>query len=114
MTTLTGLTSQPRQQSAFILPDGSQVSLYLEYRAQQLGWFFDLTWQTWTLTGLRLTTFPNVLRQWQRIFPFGLAVVGKDNADPLNITDLADGTVTLLVLDATDLATIESVAFTGN
>lgn len=114
MTTLAGLSSQPKQQSSFVLPDGSQVSLYLEYRPQQIGWFFDLVWQQNTLEGLRLTTFPNILRQWERIFPFGLAVVGKNNAEPLNVTDFIDGTVTILVLDAEDLATIERTAFIGN
>ncbi len=114
MTTLAGLSSQPKQQSSFVLPDGSTVSLYLEYRPQQTGWFFDLAWQAISITGQRLCTFPNILRQWENLLTFGLAVVTKGNAEPLNVTDLADGTTTILVLDATDIAAINASAFIGN
>lgn len=113
MNILTGLSAQPKQQSAFVLSDGSQVSLYLEYRPQQMGWFFDLTWQSITLNGQRLAVFPNILRQWQRLLPFGVAVVSTGDVEPLNVTDLSDGTVTLLVLTAEDVARINTEVFTG-
>lgn len=114
MTTLTGLTSQPKQQSAFVLPDGSTVSLYLEYRQQQLGWFANVVWQGVTINGLRLTAFPNLLRQWQKILPFGLALFTKNDVEPLNLTDFEDGTATIVVLTSEDVASINASAFPGN
>lgn len=114
MTTITGLTDQPKQQSTFVLPDGSQVSLYLEYRQQQAGWFLDISWQSFEANGLRLTASPNYLRKWQNILPFGLGVLTKNNVEPTFITDFVDGTVTLLLLTVDDIAAVNAVAYPGN
>jgi hypothetical protein len=114
MTTLVGLTTQPKQQIAFVLPDGSQVSMLLQYRPQQMGWFFDLTWQNITINGGRLACFPNILRQWRNLLPFGLACVTNTGSEPLNLADLADGTILLVVLSSDDLVSIEAAAFPGN
>jgi len=114
MTTITGLTDQPKQQSTVVLPDGSQVSLYLEYRSQSAGWVLDVAWQTFGVNGLRLTASPNVMRKWQNIVPFGLAVLTAGNAEPVTLAALADGTTTLLLLDPTDIAQINATAYPGN
>ncbi len=114
MTTITGLTDQPKQQSTVVLPDGSQVSLFLEYRQQQAGWFLDVAWQLFEVNGLRLTASPNYLRKWQNLLPFGLSVLTKDDVEPTTITDFVDGTVTLLLLTTEDIAAVNVVAYPGN
>ena len=114
MTIITGLTSQPKQQMTLQIQDGSQASFYLEYVPQQTGWFWSLTWNTLTINGSRLTAFPNILRQWKNILPFGTAVLTAGNVEPLNQTDLADGTATLLLLTDTDVQLVEASAFPGN
>ena len=114
MTILTGLTSQPKQQMTLQIADGSQASLYLEYDAQQLGWFYNLVWGSITINGGRLTSFPNILRQWKNLLPFGLGVLSAGDVEPLNLTDLSDGTTTILLLTAADVLLVEASAFPGN
>lgn len=113
MTIVTGITSQPKQQMTLQIADGTQASFYLEYREQQTGWFWDLTWGAHTINGNRLTTFPNILRQWKNILPFGLSVVAPSGVDPLNPTDFIDGTIFLLQLTASDVVVVEQTVFPG-
>lgn len=115
MNVVTGLTDQPNQHSTLILADGSTVDLTLFYRPQQLGWFYNLSWSSPTinfiLNGMRLATSPNFLRQYKNQIPFGLMLVTAGNAEPLNQTDLSDGTCTLVLLNAADVAAVESAWF---
>lgn len=113
MTIITGITGQPKQQMTLQIADGTQASFYLEYREQQSGWFWDLTWGDHVINGNRLTTFPNILRQWKNILPFGIGVVSSGNVEPLNLTDFIDATVILLQLTAADVSTIEATVFPG-
>lgn len=114
MKQIQGLTSQPKQQFTIPLVDGSRVSCYMEYRTQQSGWFLDLTWQDWTLNGMRVFASPNMLRQWQDIIPFGLAVLTTGNVEPLNSTDFSDATAVMVLLEGADIALVNASAFPGN
>lgn len=114
MTTITGISAQPKQQLSFVLDDGSQVSAYLEYRPQQLGWFANLAWGDWSVNGLRLVSSPNLLRQFRNVIPFGLALLTSNNADPLNVTDFSTATSVLVLLNAADVELVEASAYPGN
>lgn len=111
MNTLQGFTSQPKQSMSFVLPDGSTVFMLIQYRQQQVGWFADLAWQSWTLNGLRLTSSPNLLQQYQNVIPFGLAIISANNVEPLNVTDFSDGTSVVWLLNADDVALVNQLAF---
>lgn len=113
MNKVAGISSQPKQQLSFVVEDGSQVALYLEYRPQQLGWFANLSWRDWELNGLRVVSSPNILRQWQNVIPFGLAIITAKDADPLNVTDFADATSTMIFLSAGDVLLVDETAFVG-
>ena len=114
MKQIQGLTSQPKQQFTIPLTDGSRVSAYLEYRAQQTGWFLDLTWQDWTLNGLRVTASPNILRQWQNVIPFGLSVLTSGNVEPLNLPDFSTATAVMMLLEGPDITLVNSLVYTGD
>lgn len=114
MKIIQGIGSQAKQQFTIPLSDGTRVSAYLEYRPQQTGWFLNLTWETWTLNGLRVTASPNLLRQWQNVIPFGIAVLTSGNVEPLNNTDFSTATAVMVLLDSTDIALVNQTAFPGN
>lgn len=114
MKILTGFTSQPKQQMTFVLDDGSAVTLFMQYRTQQFGWFSDITWQDFRLDGLRLTSSPNLLQKWENLIPFGLAILAKNNVEPLNVTDFSDTTCTVYLLNADDVIAVNEAAFAGN
>ena len=115
---LQGLTDQPKQQWPITLPEGSTATMYLEYRPQQNGWFYDLVWDgvnpNWQLLGMRLVTHPNILRQYRNQITFGLTVSTPDGTDPTGQEDLVNGKCTLLLLDAADVLTIEGAYFPGD
>lgn len=116
MKILTGFTSQPKQQMTFVLDDGSTVTLNMRYAQQQLGWFADFTWSgsTWAVNGMRLTVSPNLLQKWENLVPFGLAILTANDVELLNLTDFADGTATVYLLNAADVVAVNEAAFAGN
>lgn len=113
MTIVTGITDQPKQSIVLVLPDGSQVSAFLEYRPNQVGWFANFEWQDWALNGLRLTTSPNLLRQWSNQIPFGLSIQTTGDREPLCSTDFSTGFSRVYLLDADDVERINTTTFAG-
>lgn len=113
MTILTGITSEPKQQLSFVLEDGSRVAMFMQYRPQQEGWFADFSLGDWEVKGLRLTASPNILVKWQKLVPFGLAIITARNVEPLNVTDFINGVVTMYLLNADDVALVNTTSFAG-
>ena len=115
---LTGLTDQPNQQYPITLPDGSTATMLLQFWPQQLGWFYELTWDGQTPQfeeGLaQLVASPNILRQWKNVIPFGLALATKTGLDPTNQEDFVNGNATLLLLNPSDVGSVETTYFPGN
>lgn len=114
MNILTGITEQPKQTTDIAMSDGTKATLVLNYRPQQLGWFYDIAWGDFILNGQRLVASPNILRSYRKLIPFGLAVLTNNGAEPLNQNDFIDGTITLILLDAADVLDVEATAFTGS
>jgi hypothetical protein len=96
------------------MPDGSTGTLNLYYRASTPRWFFDLLHPALPNGGPQgngLVTFPNLLRPWKNIVPFGFACVTLDGQDPVGNEDFIDGYATLYVIDATGILMVEAQVF---
>jgi hypothetical protein len=107
-----GITDSEDQNMRLVLEDKSRASLTLRYLERQVGWFFDLKYgDGFVLTGVRLVSSPNVLRQWRWILPFGLAVWTKDKGEPMRKADFLNGTVELYLLEGDDLSLFEQGIF---
>lgn len=117
MKTITGLTDQANQQMSIVLPDGTPVTLIMNFYPQQNAWFFDLSWQgistPFTLLGCQMVTSPNLLRQFRKLLTFGLAVFTIDNVEAENQTAFVDGTATLVLLTAAEVEEIETAVYPG-
>lgn len=113
MTTITGITNQPKQQMTFVLEDGSQVLAFLEYRPQQIGWFANFSWGDWIVNGVRLVSSPNILHHWFKLIPFGLAITTAGDADPLNITDFALAVSVMTLLNSDEVKQVNSISYVG-
>lgn len=111
---LTGFTDQPKQETNFVLADGSRVYMYLEYKPNQQGWFFSLTHDDFILDGIRLVPSPNILRQWKDVQNFGLLVTTSDNGEPYRQSAFVDGYLEVYLIDANELEEIDSLAFPGS
>lgn len=113
MKILSGITNQPQQEATILIADGTKVTLRLEYRPQQRGWFYDLDWTTFSLYGQRLVASPNILRQYRKLIPFGLAVATAGQVEPIGLEDFNSGKITLYLLNADDVLAIEAYSFHG-
>lgn len=112
MKIINGLSDQPNQTQTLTLADGSKAVFSLTYRAQQLGWFWNLSWSGVVIAnGQRLVASPNILRSFINKIPFGISVMTQGNVEPLNLEDLVDGTSEVVLLEGDDLAIVETAAF---
>lgn len=112
MDLIAGFTDSPRQSSTIPLEDGSTVVLDLEFRDQQRGWFYDLSYKTFSLLGQRLVYGENILRQFRGQLPFGLAVLTKAHLDPASLSSLVSADTAIVLLNQEDVALIETANFT--
>jgi hypothetical protein len=103
-------TSDPLQQQGVTLSDGTVLTLLIYYRPNQLGWFIQsLTWQNFTVTGLRITNNINLLLQWKNLLNFGLACTTVDGREPALIQDFSSGASTLWILEAADVLSLDTI-----
>jgi hypothetical protein len=106
---LSGFNSSPKQKISFSVEDGSVVDLYLEFRSQQRGWFFDLVWGRFVLRGQRISNHPNILRPFNRTIPFGLSVFSLTAFEPQTLECLTDGTTSLYLLLGDSVTAMEDL-----
>lgn len=93
------ISSAPKQKKTLVLADGSQVVMEMYFAEMQYGWFIrELTYQDFTLKGLRITNSPNMLYQFKNKIPFGLACFSKDNREPMLKQDFSSGASVLYIL----------------
>lgn len=114
MRAINQLTDGAFQTTTLQMPDGSTGTLNLYFRASTPRWFFDFLHPALPDGGPKgngLVTFPNLLRPWQNIVPFGFACVTLNGQDPVSTQDFIDGSATLYILDKTDVLTVEAQVF---
>ncbi|MDD5301501.1 MAG: hypothetical protein PHS14_00215 [Elusimicrobia bacterium] len=102
------------QTTTLQMPDGSTGTLNLYYRASTPRWFFDFLHPALPQGGPLgdgLVTYPNLLRPWQNLVPFGFACVTLNGQDPVGVQDFINGYATLYILDETDVLTVEAQVF---
>lgn len=114
MNILTSFTDSSSQTTTITLDDGSFATLDLVYRPQQKGWFYDLTYKTFSLLGQRLVYSENMLRQFRWQIPFGLAVLSTSRKDPMTQTTLAISETVIILLNADEVEVVEIAKFTRN
>lgn len=111
MTVIDNLINYANQVATLILPDKSTAQLALLYNNSTQRWTWSLVYGSTTINGQNLCCHPNILRQWLNVLPFGISCVTADQTDPLYVTDFFTGRVTLYLLTAADVQTIERNVF---
>ena len=107
MNIVDNITSYPLQQLGLSLPSGDKAILTLKYMPRLLAWYMYLTYGNITLSNRRVYASPNMLLQWDKVFPFGLACFSNDGSDPYYLNDFETGRCGLLLLDSTETASYE-------
>ena len=85
------------------------MQLTLEFNPVQFAWFMSLTWGAFVLNSVQMVAAPNLLRQWKNVIPFGLAVLNTGKLDPLTLEDFTTGVSTIYILNASDVAAMETM-----
>lgn len=110
MNQITSLTTDPKQQFNAVISGYNTAQIYIEYKPQQFGWFMNLVWGNFSVNNLRLAVGPNILRQFKNQIPFGIAISGVGNIDPLNQTDWVSNNG-FFILTSDDVAAVETVVY---
>lgn len=105
---ITQITSATSQTQALTLPDGSQITFDIAFYPLQQGWFFDVTYGTFVLKGVRVTASPNMLRQWRYQIPFGLGCNTFLTREPNQQQDFVSNAFQLYVLSQQDVDEYET------
>lgn len=108
MKRLTQFTTAPRQSMTVRLDNGQNVMFYFEYKSNQLGWFFDFTYNDEKYSNIRLTTSYNILRGYRKWLPFGIRCETLDGFEPMGKLDLYTGYAKIYVLPIDDVNATES------
>lgn len=82
MIEINAITNDPRQIMSIVIQGYDNATFSLEFKPNQYSWYFSLSWQTFSVNNMRVTTSPNMLRQWKNILPFGLACLSNPLVDP--------------------------------
>lgn len=108
MQQLNNLTDAADQLMTIILDDSSVVQIEIIYRSGIQRWIANVTHPLLTLEGLNLCFFPNMLRAWRNVIPFGLMVTSTTGLDPMNLEDWVNNNNQLFVLNAAEVAQVET------
>lgn len=107
------LTNFADQLTNLQLADGSVASMELIFQGATERWIMNITYGTFIANGIGVCCYPNLLRQWREILPFGLACTSNNQTDPFNINDFASGRVLMYILTQADITAIETTVFGG-
>lgn len=107
MNRIESINSNPRQNLAVVLDDGSKITLTIHYSTNQRGWYYEISYGDKILNNRRIVTSPNMLRQFRNILPFGLACSTKDGYEPVFIDDFNNERASLYILNEEDVISVE-------
>ncbi len=113
MTQVDNITNVANQTTQLILPDGSILTLQLFYNGSTERWTMNVSHTLLTVNGINLSCYPNMLREWRNLIPFGLACTTLSGYDPTDINDFTNGNAQLYVLTEAEVKDVEETVFGG-
>lgn len=108
---ISNLTNFANQITLLQLEDGSAVTLELIYQGTTERWIANVSYGTRAFNGIGICCFPNIMRQWRNVIPFGIACTTADQTDPVSINDFLTGRASVYLLSAADVLEIEALTF---
>lgn len=77
---------------------------YINYNSTRQGWFLDLVSDNFSIYGIKITSNPNILKQWQKRLGFGIGVICENNSEPFFWEDFNTGRAKMFLLEPDDLS----------
>jgi hypothetical protein len=98
---------EANQTTKVTLADGSIVTLRLRYLPAVQRWMMDVEHSDLVVRGINMVVHPNILRSWRNGARFGIAVVSSDGVDPVDVRDFSTGRVSVYILSAEEVHSVE-------
>ena len=83
---------------------------YINYNTIRQGWFLDLVGENFKICGIRITTCPNILRQWSSRLGFGIGILCEQGSEPFFFEDFNTGRAKIYLLEPDDL-TLQEILY---
>lgn len=109
MQQITNLKDRARQTFRVQVTGGDTAEFFMYYLPSQRGWYFDITYGTFTATGLHLVNSFNVLNAYFNLLRFGLFCEVIDGSEPYFVDDFSTGRVKLYITDESEARFLESL-----
>ena len=99
MQRIQNITEDTKQTKTINLPDGTFFTMTIYFIPMQYGWFItELTYQDFTVKGVRICNSPNMLHQFKNQIPFGLACFTSEQREPSQQEDFFSGASQMFLL----------------
>jgi len=105
---ITEISSDARQLLTITTDAQDTFSLELSYSDLQQAWFYNITFGDTVINGRRIVNAANILRAFRNVLPFGIAITSTDAGEPIFLDDFSIGRIELIVLEAEEVAQIET------
>lgn len=111
MQLITQITNNPIQTMKLVLDTKELVQFNLRFMPTQMSWYCDVIYNDIEIYGLKVALFPNLLRHFKNMLPFGIGFSANDHIEPFSVEDFANDRVQMFVLNKQEVEEIESVVF---
>ena len=113
MKQITEITNDYNQKLDITTEDNQSFELKLSYSDQQQGWFYSITFGDIIIDGSRIVTSPNILKNYQNILPFGIAIATDDLSEPVFLDDFSTQRASFFLLTAEEVQGVETDFYNG-
>lgn len=109
MKRITEITDSAIQTLNIVGENNERITLNLRYMPTQQGWYFNLSYEDFTVNGCRLVNHVNCLNSYKNLLPFGIFCTSANGLDPTFIDDFTTGRNSVYLLTNDDVDNIEVI-----
>ena len=107
MKRLDGIRATGTQNFATTASNGDTVLMTLYFKSATQQWFIDIEWNSFILRGNRVYSSPNMLCQYEKIIPFGLACIVEGGGEPFLVNDFSQNRVNIYMLSPEEVQEVQ-------
>lgn len=108
---ITSITSNSKQRMEIPIEGGATLDFYLYYLPTQYSWYFDFTYENYSVHGEKVVLSPNTIRHLRNILPFGISFLADGDIEPYSLTDFSSGRVQMFILNEQDIQEVEELIY---
>lgn len=112
MKRINDISSDYKQTLTIKLDNRNEMIITLIYKPNQMGWFLGIKYKNLNIgPEIRITNSMNLIREYKNSLGVGIRCEVVDKREPFFVTDFANGSAKLFVLDRKDIETLENEVY---